>query len=239
MVQERPQRQIQSPGHKQNEVTMKIPFWKKKDSSLKPSERKYFEIWGDSLRQLEWLKIVCLLLIGADILLMILLAKSSRKLPLVIRVDSLGQVQASEHYSINARITDVEIYNFAQTFLQNFLAWNAYTCDEDFERAFHLMTLECQDKLNKYLATNNIPQQIKENKLKVKLNITELTIEKDSPQFLILKVKGNRELNSYLDQSEAKLIIFEDTLTIERVSRSMKTPWGLLVNDWTESIFKQ
>jgi len=204
----------------------------------KPTERKYFEIWGDSLKELDFFKTLTIALVGLCIFLTVVTVRALKKMPLVIRVDQLGHATAVENVKSNQVVSEIEIFNFAQHFLQNFIAWNVYTCDDDFEKAFKMMSLECQDKMNTYLTSNNIPTQIKEGKLKIKLNITEMIVEKDSPQFVVLKIKGNREVKSYDDQAMNKTVIFEDTLTLKRLPRSTKTPWGLLVDNWSESIYK-
>lgn len=203
------------------------------------AERKYFEVFGDTLGQLNFFKTLSLCLAALSIFLTILLRVSMRKTPVVIRVDQLGQAQGIQDASSSLAVSAPELSNFSQTFLQYFSGWNVYTYEEDFHRAFKMMTMNLRGKMNDYLNSNHVAENIRQDKLKVKVNISEITVEKDAPGTVILKVTGVREMRSYEKQDLQKEIIFEDTLTLQKVQRTMETPWGLLVENWSESLFKK
>ena len=173
------------------------------------------------------------------IFLVIIVRKSINKMPLVIRVDLLGNAETAKYNKSILAVSPAEISNFTQYFTQYFSAHNFYTYDEDFTKAFKMMTEDCQRKLNDYLTIKNVMNNIKSNQEKTKLTITEIRTVKDSPEYVNLKVKGNREIRSYQNADFYREEIFEAELSIKKVDRSEKTPWGLLVDSWSESLYKQ
>ena len=205
----------------------------------KKEQRKYFEVFGETINQLNFFKTLTVFLLMLCIFLVIIVRKSVNKLPLVIRVDSLGYAETAKYDKSILTASPVEISNFAQYFLQYFSAHNFYTYDEDFIKAFKMMTEECQRKLDDYIKIKNITANIKGNQEKTKLTITEIRTVKDSPDYINLKVKGNREIRSYQDVDFYREEIFEAELSIKKVERTEKTPWGLLIDSWNESLYKQ
>jgi len=201
-------------------------------------QRKYHEIWGNELNQLNFFKKLTLIMAAIVILLLITLKTTLKKPPIVIRVNEVGKAEVLKDIKSLQKLTVPEINNFTQYFLQYFLAHNYYTYDEDFTRAFNMMSPDCRQKLNEYLQANNIINDIKTNQLKTKMQISEIKVEKDSPDYIILKVKGSRDAKSYTTPDYSKETIFEDEITLAKVNRTAEAPWGLLVDSWQESIFK-
>lgn len=201
--------------------------------------RKYFEVFGDTLAQNSFLKHTVLLLVCLLIFMTIIVKTSMVKPPLVIRVDGLGNAEAFKNIKNLQNVTPVEISNFTQYFMQYFTSYNFYTYDEDFTRAFKMMTPACMQKMNDRLTTNQIVESIKNNQFKTKLKIGEIITVKDSPQYINLKVKGTKEIRSYQNSDFYREEIFEDELSIKKVPRTEKTPWGLLVDSWNESLYKR
>jgi type IV secretory pathway TrbF-like protein len=219
-------------------------FFKKKETTpLSPSsvtkpERKYFEVFGDTLAATRVYQAIIFSLVMGILMLILLLERQLRRPPLVIRVDSLGRADSVNKMDSTQRASPPEITNFTHYFLHHFTAWDVNIFDEEFERSFGMMTQACRQKMNNYLTMNRIPETIKRDKMKVDLNITEIIISKDTPDFVTLKVKGYREIKSYESVDVHREVIFEDTIVLKRVPRTEKTPWGLLVEDWAESLFK-
>lgn len=215
-----------TPEHRHTEIETKAP-------------QKYFEIFGETINQLNFFKTVTVFLLMLCIFLTVIVRKSVNKLPLVIRVDSLGYAETSKYDKSILTVSPAEISNFTQYFTQYFSAHNFYTYDEDFTKAFLMMTEDCQRKLNDYLTIKNVINNIKSNQEKTKLTITEIRTVKDSSEYVNLKVKGNREIRSYQNADFYREEIFESELSIKKVERTEKTPWGLLVDSWSESLYKQ
>ena len=215
-------------------------FGKKKDNQDKPAQngRKYFEVFGDTLNQLNIFKTITLFLLAVVIFQTIIIKTAQKKPPLVIRVDQLGNAEAFKDVKSLQKITPPEIFNFTQYFLHYFIENNFYTYDDDFTKAFLMMTQNCRQRMNDYLNVNKITDGIKDNQLKTKLNITDIRIVKDSPEYINIKVRGTREVKSYQNADFYKEIVFEDELSLKKVERTEKTPWGLMVDAWNESLYK-
>lgn len=201
--------------------------------------RPYWEVFGNTINQLEWFKNLSIIMAGAVIFLSILLVKSINKMPLVIRVDSLGNAEAFKNVKSANAVTTAEINNFTQYFLQYWTAGNYYTYEDDFRHAFKMMTENYQRKAADYMSTHGQVDYIKQNQIKTKMTISEIIILKDSKDFVNLKVKGTNEIRSYQAPDFFKEEIFDYELSLGKVERSENTPWGLLVDSWSPSYFKK
>ena len=222
---------------KQETVTsQETPQEKPKTKETK--ERKYFEVFGDTLNQLNLFKTLTLFLAAAVIFQTVIIKTTVKKPPLVIRVDQLGNADAFKNVQSLQKITAPEIINFTQYFLQYFTAYDLYTYKDNLDKAFSMATENCRQKLNDYFAINRVLDDIKNNQLKTKLNIVSIVIVKDAPDYANLKVKGTREVTSYQNPEFSRDIIFEDELSLKKVERTEKTPWGLMVDAWSESLYK-
>ena len=216
-----------------------FPEEKKPHAQTNTKKRKYFEVFGDSLNELTFLRKITLFLIMIVIFQTVIIVRSINKNPLVIRVDALGNANAYKDVDFTQTISPAEVSNFTQYFLQYFTAHNFYTYDEDFTRAFKMMTPNAQRKLNNELTKNQTVDKIKKFQLKTKLIISEINIEKDSPEYINLRVRGTRDIQSYENLDLYKEEIFEDKIVLKKITRSEKTPWGLLVDNFNEELFKK
>ncbi|MDD5688535.1 MAG: VirB8/TrbF family protein [Elusimicrobia bacterium] len=215
---------------------------KKESNGTKTVEQKpskYFEIFGDTINQLNFLKKCCFFLIMLAIFESIIIVKSINKLPLVLHVDSIGNAQVVKYDKSILAVSPIEVSNFTQYFIQYFSAYDFHAYDDNFTRAFKMMTEECQRKLNDYLTINNVVDNIKSNQLKTTLKISNITTINDSKDWIDLKVKGTREVRSYQNTDFNREEIFEAEMSIKKVKRTENTPWGLLVDAWSETLFKK
>jgi hypothetical protein len=202
-------------------------------------ERKYFEVFGDMVKSLSFFQTLTIVLAFLCVFLAINLRVALKKTPIVIRVDSLGNAQAFVNEKSLQKVTPYELSNFSQLFVEFFTAHNFYTYNDDFTKAFSMMTRDCQAKMNGRLQEYGIVDQIKEQKLKTRLVITEIKVAKDTPDTSILKVKGTRNITSYEDKTLLREEIFDIELVVKKVKRSMKTPWGLLIENFVEELYKK
>ncbi|MFA5858190.1 MAG: VirB8/TrbF family protein [Elusimicrobiota bacterium] len=205
---------------------------------MNTTSRKYYEVWGDTLNMLNFLKTIIIILLFIITGLVLLLRQSNNKPPLVITVDKLGQPQAVKNWESQVSITVPELSNFTQTFIDQFTAYDYYTYMENFKKAFKLMTPDCQKKMDTYLAANTVVDQITQSQYKTKVVLSKIDIVKDSKYVVSVKVKGYREVTSYLNPSFSKDIVFETDLVYKKVPRTLETPWGVLVDYYNETIFK-
>ena len=211
----------------------------KSEAAAPVPTRKYYEIWGETANQLNWFKNLAFLMAGAVIFLVILLTKSINKMPLVIRVDTLGAAKAFSNVQSANPVTAAEVNNFTQYFLQYWTAGNYYTYEDDLTKAYKMMTENYQRKAGEYLSTHSTMDYIKQNQIKTKMTISEMFILKDSENYVNLKVKGTNEVKSYQAPDFYKEEIFEYELSLKKVERTENTPWGLLVDAWNASYFKK
>lgn len=200
--------------------------------------RRYFEVFGDALNENAFLKNLIVLLAGMVIFLIVVVAKVLNRPPLIIRVDELQKPTVISEWEGQTAVTSPEIRNFTRIFLKGFLSWDIYTYDDNFKSVFTMMTPLAQKKLNSYLEEKGVVEQINKERLKTTLTISEIAVVEDTQSVVVIKAKGTRVLRSYDKPEMQQEIIFEDTLTLRKVSRTNNTPWGLLLDDWSESLFK-
>jgi hypothetical protein len=210
---------------------------KKAPKDEKPG-RKYFEVFGDALSQVRFLQGATTCLIFLALYQAANTAFLLRRPPLVIRVDRLGEAVAVKPGATETAVSGPEVRNFVEHFLRYFTAHNAFTYDDDFKRAFSMMTPTCQRKLDERLSAERVVENIKGEQRKTILKIASLMVENDTSQHLVLKVRGSRVIESYSNPELRRQMIFEDSLVLAQIPRSEASPWGLLVEDWSESIFK-
>ena len=213
-------------------------------------ERKYYEVWGDNLALLNLMRWVIILLAFALIGMILLLRIEKNRLPIVVKVDSLGKPEVVNDWrSLNA-VSWPEVQNFTETFMENYTAWNYYTWDENFRKAFKMMTMKYQQTAQADLAKNQIDVEIQKAEYKTKIYISEpyekIVDAKDSVRF---KIKGVRTYESYLNKDFKKEIIFESEFVLKKVIRGQKdvskknseevSPWGLLVDYYNETPYNK
>ena len=201
--------------------------------------RRFFEVFGDALTENIFLRNLVIILAGSCILLTIAVVRLANTPPLVIRVDNIGEPLAFTNIKVQNAVTGPEVRNFAEHFTRYLLAWDLYTQTRDIDTAFRMMTPTAAQKMYQTLNAMNAESFAKEHSLRTTIQIAEIEVEKDTPEIVRVKVRGTRAYSSYSDKDFKKETTFEDTFVARKVDRSLKTPWGLLVDDWQESIFKE
>lgn len=210
-----------------------------KNQSEEPKkERKYFEVWGDTLNLLNFFKTLTVVLTGIIVLLIILLRIASTKPPIVVKVDSLGNAVAFDNWKSDASVTKPEIINFSQYFLNHFIAYNFYTYDANFKKAFSMMTQAFQPRADRFLEEGKIIDKIKEAQMNTDVNISKIDVLKDTASNVIVRIKGYKTIKSYLGKDFNKEQIFEIELVLTKTKRTKEQPWGLLVDDFKEELIK-
>ena len=216
-----------------------LPATKAPTSPEGLSGRRFFEVFGDALNENVFLRNLVIILGGGCLLLTIAVARLADKPPLVIRVDNIGEPFAFTNIKVQNAVTGPEVRNFTEHFTRYLLAWDLYTQARDIDTAFRMMTPTAAQKAYQKLNDMNAEPFAKEHSLRTTLQITQIDVEKDTPDIVRVKVRGTRIYSSYTDKEFKKETTFEDTFVAKKVDRTLKTPWGLLVDDWQESIFKE
>ncbi len=201
--------------------------------------RKYYEVFGDALAETIFLRNLTVVLAGACLTLTIALVRVAQKPPLIVRVDSLRAPVAVTDLEQQAAVTGPEVSNFASHFTRDLLGWDLYSLDDDLNRALGMMTQDGAVRMKQRLDGLHVAQQVKDHSLRTRVAISEITVEKDTPHVVRVKVRGTRLAESYDDKQYRKETIFEDTIVAQKVARTRSQPWGLLVADWSENIYKE
>lgn len=219
-------------------------FRHKESTSSSPAQtpiaeaRKYFEVWGDSLETVQFLKKLVIGLVFINAMSLYLLKRSQSKPPLVIRVNEVGKAEPIKNINALAQITKPEVLNFTKLFMKYFLERNFYTWKENLIEAGAMMTPEFREKTNKETSFREEGNSVESNKLTSKLNFSNIEISRETGDSLIVTMKGWRQITSYNDPQFLKETIFEGEMVLKKTSRSVETPYGLLVDSYKEKIFK-
>lgn len=203
-----------------------------------PATRKFFEVFGDSVAENEFLRNLVVILTGCCLCLVLAVLFVERRPPLVIRVDNLGEPVFFTDAAANNAATPPEIKNFAKFYTQYLLGWDAYTFADDEKHVVEMSTPHAVQEINDALTAMHSRDYITTNKVRTQISLTDVIIDKDTPAAVRIIVRGTRTLHSYADPAFDRDISFEDTIIALKVARSQTTPWGLLVDDWSEKIFK-
>lgn len=203
-----------------------------------PEAPAYYEVWGsmESANRALW---AALWLAATVALLALIIVRALVcRPPVVIRVDAAGQALAADA-GRQPPVSEAEIKNFLMLFERFFTELNCYTYDADFKLAFSMMTPEFQGKANDMLKRSGSVENIKATQGKTVLTLTEIKIVKDTPQVLECHVKGYRQISSYKPDAPQSEVVFEDNVILKKMPRSEHAPYGVLVQDWAESVFKK
>lgn len=207
------------------------------DSSL--AVPAYYEVWGslESANRALW----AALWLSSTVALLSLLAVRivlSRP-PIVIRVDGAGLALPLADTGRQPPVSEAEVKNFVSLFERFFTELNVYTYDANLKLAFTMMSPGFQPKANDLLKRAGTVEGLKSSQGKIVLTLTELKIVRDTQDVLECRVKGYREIGSYKPDQAASEIVFEDDVILRKVPRAEQTPYGLLVEDFNESVFKR
>lgn len=207
--------------------------------SLPLGRPAYYEVWGGLERANKALWIALWLAVTVALLALALLRVQSRRPPVVIRVDASGQSAAIADVDREPPVGEAEVRNFLALFERFFIELNTYTYDADLRLAFTMMTPEFQSKANDLLKRENTVENLKANQTKTTLVLTELRVVRDTAQVFECKVKGYRQVASYKPDVAAGEVVFEHDVVLRKVPRSQQSPYGILVEDFHESVFKR
>ena len=196
----------------------------------------YYEVWGglESANKALWAALWLAMTVA--ILALVLLRVQSRRPPVVIKVDGNGQSVTLAGVERQPPVGEAEVRNFLALFERFFIELNAYTYDADLRLAFTMMTPEFQAKANDQLKRENTVDNLKSNLTKTTLFLTELRVQRDTSEVFECKVKGYRQVGSYKPDATAGEVVFEHDVVLLKVPRSQQSPYGILGQDFRESV---
>ena len=199
----------------------------------------YYEVWGsmESANRALWaaLWLAATVALLSLIIIRVLVCRP----PVVIRVDGAGQTQVASDAGRQPPVSEAEIKNFLSLFERFFTELNCYTYNADFKLAFSMMTPVFQSKANDMLKRSGAVENLKATEGKTVVTLTEIKIAKDTPEVFECHVKGYRDIGSYKQDRPHSEVVFEDNVILKKVPRSEQAPYGVLVQDWNESLFKK
>ncbi len=199
----------------------------------------YYEVWGglESANRALWAALW--FAVTAALLALALLRVQLRRPPVVIRVDGDGRAAALGGLESQPPVGEAEVRNFLALFERFYVQLNAYTYDSDLRLAFAMMTPEYQAKADDLLRRGGVVEGLKAGLTKTALVLTELRVTRDAPEAVECQVKGYREVGSYKPGAPTREVVFEHDIVLRKVPRSEAAPYGLLVQDFHESVFKK
>lgn len=199
----------------------------------------YYEAWGglESANKILWTALW--FAVSVAILTLILLRAALGRPPVVILLGEKGQSQVVLGSSTQPPVSAVEIKNFLSLFERFFTELDRYTYSQSLKTAFSMMTPEFKAKARDLLEREGLVEALKADELKTQLTLTDISIVKNAPDLIECDVKGWREIGSFKPDGPHKEVVFEDEIILKKVPRSEKAPDGVLVEDWSESLFKK
>lgn len=214
------------------------PAPKAEAAALPLGKPAYYEVWGglESANRALWVAvwfsttvaILCLIMVRA------LLCRP----PVVIRVTDSGLAQPVTDAGRQPPVGEAEIKNFVSLFERFFLGLNVYTYDSDLKLAFSMMTPTFQSKANDMLKRDGIVENLKVNQSRITVTLTDLKVMRDTAEILECKVLGNRQVDSFKPDGKTGRVVFEDDVILRKVARSEQAPYGVLVEDFHESVYE-
>lgn len=228
------------------------PFGRKKASlgAPKPAASKpaapalteapaYYEVWGglESANRALWM---ALWLSTTMVLLCLILVRLLiTRPPLVIRVSDSGAAQALPDPGRQPAVSQPEIKNFITLFEKFFWGLNWHTYQQDLDLAFSMMTQNCRRKADQMLKRDGIVDALKANQSRITVTLTDLKVVRDTPDILECRVLGSRQTTSYKQDGAAGETVFEHDIVLRKTPRSEAAPYGVLVEDFQESVYKK
>ena len=199
----------------------------------------YYEAWGgiESANRALWTALW--FSISVSLLAFILLRVQLRRPPVVILLTTSGQTQVVENNGSQPPVSAAEIKNFLALFERFFTELDLYTYNSSLNTAFSMMTPEFKLKAKDILSRQGVIEKLKADAIKTKLTLTDISIVKDTSQLLECDVKGWRDIGSFKADGPHGELVFEDEIILKKVPRSDQAPDGVLVEDWSESLFKK
>ena len=210
-----------------------------KKAAASPSEPPYYEVWGglESANRALWAAVW----VSSSVMLLslVMLRVVLRRPPVVITVNGSGQAAVLADAGTQPPVTAAEVKNFLALFERFFTELNVYTYDSSLRQAFTMMTPTFQNKANDMLKRAATIESLKTSQAKTTLTLTEVKVVRDTPQLLECSVKGYRQIGSYKADEPQTEVVFEDDIILRKVPRSEEAPYGLLTEDYHESVFKR
>jgi len=198
----------------------------------------YYEVWAglESANRALWTALW--FAVTAALLALTVARVLAGRPPVVVRMTDAGLAEVSRGGK-EPPVGTVEIKNFLTLFERFYTELGVYTYEENLRAAFSMMTQAYQEKADETLKREGVVATLKAEQRRTRLNLTELRVLRETPERLECRIKGYREIGSYGPDATAREEVFEHEVILKKVPRSAKAPYGVLVEDFFESLFKK
>ncbi len=201
--------------------------------------RRYYEIFGDLEAQVEFLKLMSLVLLALLFLSLFGAFMLAKRSPVVIRVNDVGKAEAIRDLDTHNAPTEPEILYFAKTFVKRYGEYNAYTISRDMAEAWNLMTSRYQAAAKRSLIESGILAKIEDAKLHSRIEFKEEKIDRETPEHVRVSLVWVRTFMSYRDTAYRESALLKSELVLRKFPRTMEIPSGLLVEDYHEILLNK
>jgi hypothetical protein len=202
-----------------------------KDEYKKRNGRLFYEIWGDLEAQNTTLKIIIVLmsLITLTSLLTAFYTYKADRIPVVIRVNSVGNAQVLRNLPFNNKTGMGEIVYFSKSFIREFTGFNSIMIKTELSRALNKMSEAYGKKTLRAVIRSRFVQKMEKADITSKIKFKKIKLIKQTVNHDELKLYVIRTVISNSDTSVKNEAAYEDKLILKRVKRSVQYPFGLEV----------
>jgi hypothetical protein len=201
--------------------------------------RRFYEVFGDLEAQAEFLKFTTLFLLILVLFSMLGAFVLAKRPPVVIRVSEVGKAEAVRDINMSNMPQAPEIVYFAKAFVKRYSEYNSYTLARDLADAMNMMTPKYQKIARRDLMESGFLAKVKEAELNVLIEFKEEKVERDTLDHSIVSLIGVKAITSYKNPEYRESNLFRATLVLTKTPRSIETPSGLLVEDYSEMILNK
>jgi hypothetical protein len=202
-----------------------------KDGYKKRNGRLFYEIWGDLEAQNTALKIVIILmsLITAISLFTAFYTYKANRIPVVIRVNSVGDAKVLRNLPFNNKTGMGEIIYFSKSFVREFTGFNSIMIKTELSRALNKMSEDYGKKTLVMIIRSKFIHKMEEAGITSKIKFKKIKLIRQTVNHDELKLYVVRTVISNSDTSIKNSAAYEDKLILKRIKRSVQFPFGLEV----------
>ncbi len=202
-----------------------------KDGYKKRNGRLFYEIWGDLEAQNTALKIVIILmsLITAISLFTAFYTYKANRIPVVIRVNSVGDAKVLRNLPFNNKTGMGEIIYFSKSFVREFTGFNSIMIKTELSRALNKMSEDYGKKTLVMIIRSKFINKMEEAGITSKIKFKKIKLIRQTVNHDELKLYVVRTVISNSDTSIRNSAAYEDKLILKRIKRSVQFPFGLEV----------
>ena len=202
-----------------------------KDGYKKRNGRLFYEIWGDLEAQNTALKVVIILmsLITAISLFTAFYTYKANRIPVVIRVNSVGDAKVLRNLPFNNKTGMGEIIYFSKSFVREFTGFNSIMIKTELSRALNKMSGTYGKKTLHMIIGSKFIHKMEEAGITSKIKFKKIKLIRQTVNHDELKLYVVRTVISNSDTFIRNSAAYEDKLILKRIKRSVQFPFGLEV----------